>query len=65
MTAKYFIVLDQINGDIKSRPAEAVISENASAFAAKTKTSQIVLAQADSEEQAERFLSLLKHGAAA
>lgn len=65
MTAKYFVVLDQINGNLYVRPSECVTSENAAAYAKNLKTSQIVLAQADDVDQANRFLRLLKQEAAA
>jgi len=65
MTAKYFVVLDQINGNLYVRPSECVTSENTSAYTANLKTSQIVLAQADTSEEANRYLKLLRNEMAA
>lgn len=59
MTAKFFVVANR-NGSITHKPAEAIIAANLDAyFEIDTPLYEVVLAQADTEEQAQRFVDLL------
>jgi hypothetical protein len=59
MTARYFVVAGR-SGAITHKPAEATIAANLDAyFELDTPLYEVVLAQADSEEQAQRFVELL------
>lgn len=60
MTAKFFVVAER-NGNITYRPAEETIARN---LEFDTPLPDRVLAQADSAEQAERFVALLRGSAA-
>ena len=65
MSAKFFIVANR-RGEITYKPAEQCIATNLDAYLSfDTPCYEHVLAQADTEEQAQRFVELLRNRRAA
>ena len=60
MTAKYFVVVDRQSG-VLSVASASILSTIQSAYAHGEQPAVMVLAQADSEAQAKRFLDLLRN----
>jgi len=65
MSAQFFVVSDP-EGNISCKPASEVVSRNAEAWThPENARFDIVLAQADSQDQGERFVALLRNQRAA
>lgn len=65
MAAQYFVVTDR-QGNITYKPAAEVVTRNAEAFLRfDTPLYEAVLAQADTANQAQRYVDLLRNRRAA